>query len=40
MTKVTNDQNIQGWSAADFETLDSFGEFGDVDSCNRSENKY
>ncbi len=29
MTKVTNDQNIQGWSAASFETLDSFGEFGD-----------
>lgn len=29
MIKVTNDQNIQGWSTTDFETLDSFGEFGD-----------
>ena len=29
MTKVTNDQNIQGWSTADFEILDSFSDFGD-----------
>ncbi len=29
MTKITNKQNIQGWSTASLEFLDNFGDFGD-----------